>query len=378
MIAWAALSIGLLAFTYVGYPIVIGFLARAFPAPRSPVRPAEGAAMPLVTVCLPVFNGARFLPEKLASLLAQDYPADRIEILVFCDGCTDDSEAVAHRIAASPEAAGRIRVLVENNRSGKPAALNVLSAEARGDLLLLNDVRQPFSQNAMRALSSTLEDERIGCAAGNLVLRGEAGSGVYWRYENWIRRQESRFRGVVGMSGAIAMLRKADFMRLPHDLILDDVYIPMRLALLGRRVALVTEAEAYDTAFEDEQEFRRKVRTLAGNYQLFGLVPALLSPFKNPIWFETLSHKAMRLFAPWLMVLLALVSIAGSVRGGSSMVETVVMRVLLAGQLAFYGAAMIGRRAGRLGGVARTFVVLNTAAVIGLYRYLTGRQRVTW
>lgn len=378
MIVCAALSIGLLAFTYVGYPIVIGLLARLFPASPSPVQPTEAAAMPLVTVCLPVFNGARFLPEKLASLLAQDYPPDRIEILVFCDGCTDDSEAIARRIAASPEAAGRVRVLVEKSRAGKPAALNVLCAEARGELLLLNDVRQPFSQNAMRSLVAALENERVGCAAGNLVLRGEAGSGVYWRYENWIRRQESRFRGVVGMSGAIAMLRKADFTQLPHDLILDDVYIPLRLALRGRRVSLVTEAEAYDTAFEDEQEFRRKVRTLAGNYQLFGLVPALLSPFKNPIWFETISHKLLRLLAPWLMVLLALVSIIGSVRGDSSTAEILVMRVLLAGQLAFYGAAIIGRRSGRLGGVARTFVVLNTAAVVGLYRYLAGRQRVTW
>lgn len=378
MIGWAALAIGLLAFTYVGYPIVIGVLARIFPAARSPSPPDDVTTTPLVSVCLPVFNGARFLPEKIASLLAQDYPPDRIEILVYCDGCTDDSEAVARRIAESPEAAGRVRVLVERERSGKPAALNLLSGEARGDLLLLNDVRQPFSPNAMRALASTLEDERVGCAAGNLVLRGEAGSGAYWRYENWIRRQESRFRGVVGMSGAIAMMRKADFMELPRDLILDDVYIPMRLALRGRRVKLVTEAEAYDTAFEDDKEFRRKVRTLAGNYQLFGLVPALLSPFKNPIWFETLSHKVLRLLAPWLMVLLALVSIGGSLRGDSTMVESLVMRVLLAGQVAFYGAALIGRRSGRIGGLARTFVVLNTAAVVGLYRYVTGRQQVTW
>jgi cellulose synthase/poly-beta-1,6-N-acetylglucosamine synthase-like glycosyltransferase len=375
VIAVALLAIVLLAYTYVGYPLVIGALARA--SSRRASAPNPAGPTPLVSVCLPVFNGAKFLPAKIGSLLAQDYPAERIEILIFCDGCTDDSEETARRLAASEAAGARIRVFASPVRKGKPAALNALGAEARGELLLLNDVRQPFSSNAVRALVRALDDEGVGCAAGTLVLRGEAASGVYWRYENWIRRRESCFRGVVGMSGAIAMMRRADLMPLATDLILDDVYIPMQLALRGRRVALVTEAEAYDVAFEDEHEFRRKVRTLAGNYQLFALMPALLVPFRNPIWFEVTSHKLMRLVAPWLMLLVALASIAGALPGNPPM-TTMVMRLLLLAQLAFYGAAAAGRRSGRVGGVARTFVVLNAAAIVGLFRQLAGRQRVTW
>ncbi len=375
MILWAPISILILTlvYTYVGYPLVIGVLARLSPSRSGPESSSSAA---IVTICLSVHNGAMFLPAKVESLLAQDYPAEQIEVLIFCDGCSDESEKIARSLAASPSAGGRIRVLSAWKRQGKPSALNALRAEARGDLLLLCDVRQPFSTNAVRALVGAMSDDRVGCATGNVLASGGAGSGVYWRYEKWIRRQESRFRGVVGVNGAIAMLRRCDLMPLPEDLLLDDVYIPMTLALLGRRARFVNEAEAYDTAFEDEQEFRRKVRTLAGNYQLFSMMPALLVPFRNPIWFETVSHKILRLLAPWLMLVLAGTSLASSI----SQVGTgaVWMRSLVAAQLIFYTAAALGRRAGRAAGIARTFLVLNAAAVVGLVQYLRGRQRVTW
>jgi biofilm PGA synthesis N-glycosyltransferase PgaC len=372
----ALLAMAGLVYTYLGYPVVIGLLARLAPVRRCAPAAAEPAPTPpSVTVCLPVFNGGKLLPAKLASLLAQDYPADRLEILVHCDGCDDDSEAVARALAAAPEAGGRVRVFSSPTRRGKPAALNTLVPEARGELLLLNDVRQPLSRNAAAALAAALADPGVGCATGTLVLAGGAGSGVYWRYENWIRRQESRFRGVVGMTGAIAMMRRADYEPLPEPLILDDVWIPTRLGLRGKRVALVPEAEAHDTAFEDDDEFRRKVRTLAGNYQLFGLVPALLVPGVNPFWFETISHKVMRLAAPWLMLALAGASLASAAASGPAARP---MGLLVGAQAAFYGAAGLGRRAGRLTGVARTFVVLNAAALVGLFKHLSGRQRVTW
>jgi hypothetical protein len=175
------------------------------------------------------------------------------------------------------------------------------------------------------------------------------------------------------MTGPIAMMRRKDLRPLPEDLILDDVWIPMRLGLEGKRVAFVPEAEAHDDAFEDEREFRRKARTLAGNYQLFARIPALLNPFANRIWFETISHKIMRLVAPWLLLLLAATS-AGAAYADTSWS----LRALFATQVAFYAAAALGKRGGRLAGVARTFVVLNAAALAGLYRHMTGRQRVTW
>ena len=280
MTALAVAALLLLAYTYVGYPIAIGVLARL--ARGRPKSAAGDGARPRVTICMPAYNGADHLPAKIRSLFAQDYPADRLDILVYLDGSTDDSERIARELAASPEAAGRLRVIVAPERKGKPIALNVMGAAATGDLLLLNDVRQPLSLNATAALAAAMADDGVGCATGNLVLAGGAGSGVYWRYENWIRRQESRFRGVVGMTGSIAMMRRSDWSPLPEGLILDDVWIPMKLGLGGKRVAFVEEAEAHDAAFDDDREFRRKVRTLAGNYQLFALHAGAAQPVREP------------------------------------------------------------------------------------------------
>jgi len=360
----------LLVYTYAGYPVVIGLLARAARR-RSEPLPAPDVA-PFVSICLPVFNGGAYLRPKIDSLLAQDYPADRFEILIYCDGCTDDTEATARAIAETPEVAGRLRVFADAGRYGKPRGLNTLVPAARGELLLLNDLRQPLSRNAVSALAAALRDPAVGCATGNLLLAGGAGSGVYWRYENWIRLQESRYRGMVGMTGPIAMIRRADYQTLPEDLILDDLWIPMQLLRARKRTTFVAEAEAHDAAFENEREFKRKVRTLAGNYQLYARMPELLAPSTNPLWFETISHKILRLVAPWLLLALVLISAAGAAAGD------VRMTALLVAQAAFYAAAVVGRRGGKIASLARTFVVLNWAAIVGLYRHLTGRQRVTW
>lgn len=363
----AAVALAGLVYTYVGYPIAIGILARL--RGRRPAGVPDEAPVPAISVILPLHDAARFLPPKIESLLALDYPRDKLEILVYCDGCRDDSEAVARRLAESPAAAGRIRVVAEADQRGKPTGINVLASLATGDLLLLNDVRQPLTPNTARALAAALADPSVGCATGQLVLAGGAPSGVYWRYEDWIRRQESRFRGVVGMTGAIAMMRRSDFEPLPADVLLDDVLMPMRLVLRRKRVVSVPAAQAFDEAFEDDREFRRKARTLAGNYQLFAMLPAVLVPFANPIWFETFSHKVMRLVAPWLMIVLLVVTamgVTGSTARGA-------WAVLLVAQVGFYAAAIVGKRLGRLGGLARTFVVMNLAALVGLWRWGTGR-----
>jgi biofilm PGA synthesis N-glycosyltransferase PgaC len=376
-------ALAALGYTYLGYPALLRVLIQLAGRGRSGAAGSEPAVVsgderaPSVSVLMPAFNAAAYLPAKLESLLEQAYPPDLIEILIYCDGCTDDTEAVARAFAESAGAGGRVRVFGDPAQRGKPTGLNTLAAAATGDLLLLNDVRQPLSKNAIRDLTRAFTDPAVGVATGRLVLAGGAGSGVYWRYEEWIRRHESRFRGVFGMTGPLGMVRRADFIPVPTDIILDDVWLPMSLVLAGKRVVLVPTAEAHDTAFTDEREFSRKVRTLAGNYQLFAKLPQLLVPFINPIWFETFSHKLMRLCAPWMLLLLLGSSLVAATGGGAGLVRALVVAQLLA-QLLFYGMAAVGTKGGRLTGVARTFVVLNVAAIVGLGRFLTGRQRITW
>jgi biofilm PGA synthesis N-glycosyltransferase PgaC len=210
-----------------------------------------------------------------------------------------------------------------------------------------------------------------------LILDGEAGSGIYWRYEKFIRRQEARFRSIVGVTGSIVALRRRDMPILPHDLVLDDVWIPMRLRLQGRRIVFAEDAEAYDEAADDDREFSRKVRTLAGNYQLFAWMPLLLSPLHNRSWFETFSHKFLRLICPWMSLLLIGAAWAAAL-GEPAQEARAIGEALLGAQVIFYFMAFVGPRAGRIGRLARTFVVMNAAAMLGFARFLSGRQRVTW
>lgn len=373
--SWVALaSASLLAYTYVGYPLLIALLARLFPL-RAPIDPDW---LPSVSALIPVYNAAPYIRRKLDSLLALDYPADRFEILVYCDGAVDQSAAIVREYAARDP---RVRVIESSQRLGKPHALNVLREAARGEVCLMTDIRQPLSRNALRALVARLADPRVGCVSGNLVLRGKSAAGLYWRYENWIRNNEAGFRSMVGATGPIYVVRRADLPRLPLNVILDDQWIPMQLRLQGRRLLLCHAAQAYDRAFDDKREFSRKVRTLAGNYQLFRRRPALLVPFVNPSWFETASHKLLRLATPWALMLLfassavAAFSPAWAVGGAS---VSLALRALFTAQVVFYLAAIGGPAWGRLGALARGFVVLSTAVVVGLWRYLRGAQKVTW
>lgn len=364
-------AFGLLAYTYAGYPLLIATLAKV--APHSTER--DPAYTPSVSALIPAYNVEKYLDAKLDSLLALDYPKDKFEILIYCDGSDDRTWEILERRAAEDP---RVRPIKSEARSGKPTALNVMREAARGEILLLTDARQPLVPGALRALVQHFVDESVGCVSGNLVLEGEGGAGVYWRYESWIRRNEAKFRSMVGVTGPIYAIRKKDLQPVPNDIVLDDLFTPMRLRFEGKKILFEPAAIATDDAFADEREFGRKTRTLAGNYQMFARMPGLLDPSKNPSFFETFSHKALRLAAPPLLVVCLLGSAKHALSPGGSIVTRLLAGGLFGGQAIFYAAAAAGPRAGRLAGVARSFVVFNAASVVGFWRFMKGSQRVTW
>jgi cellulose synthase/poly-beta-1,6-N-acetylglucosamine synthase-like glycosyltransferase len=376
VIALALASLALLVYTYAGYPVLVALAAWLRPL-RVAVDPEY---LPSVTACVAMHDAAALVERKLASLLALDYPPEKLEVLFFDDGSTDDGAERVRARAQADHTGGRVRVLRSPERRGKPSALNALRAAARGEVLLMTDVRQPLASDALRQLVARLAPASVGCVSGNLVLEGAAAAGAYWRYEKWIRKSEGRFRGVVGVTGAIYVVRREDVGPLPEDLLLDDLWVPMQLRLAGRRILFCEDARAFDRAFDDQREFGRKVRTLAGNYQLFARRPRLLVPIKNPSWWETMSHKALRLVCPLALATLLSASALAAWRPISEAgpVATWSMRALFAGQLGGYIVAALGPAAGRLGGLARTFLVLHLAAVVALARFLRGGQRVTW
>lgn len=289
--------------TFAGYPVWLAMRARLA---RKPVAMAEIA--PPVSVIMAVHNGSAYLPAKIDALLGQDYPG-ALQLIIVLDGCSDDSASIC-RSVDDPRL-----LVVEQPRSGKAAALNRAVTLAKHDVLAMVDVRQRMAPETLRLLVRSLADPLVG-AVGGLLCMDDGGSGfsssvdAYWRYETWIRTNESRSGSLIGVSGALYAMRRELFLPLPQGTILDDVLVPMNVIRQGRRVVLDRDARALDEASSDPQRERvRKLRTLAGNYQLIAMQPWLLNPVRNRAWFRYISHKALRLLAPWLLVALSLAAV---------------------------------------------------------------------
>jgi len=363
-------ALGVLGYTYFGYPLAVAALAKLSPMATR----RDPTWEPKVSVLLPVMNAEAHVAQKLDSLFAQGWPTEKLEIVVYSDGSTDRTDDIVRGY----EGRG-VRLIRGDVRRGKPSALNAMRAVATGEVFVLIDVRQMLAPGAIRALVSALADPDVGTVSGNLVLEGSHGAGVYWKYEKAIRQAESRYRGMLGATGALYAMRAADFPdSIPEDVLLDDVWIPFTARLKGKKLLFEEDAVAYESAFEDDREFGRKVRTLAGNWQLFAKMPDLLNPSKNPSFFELVSHKGLRLVGPFAMGALAAGTIAALARGEGGRSGKALLGALAAGQLGFAALAGLGDRAGALGRVARTFVVMNQAAAVGLSRHLAGGQRITW
>ncbi|MGH9411452.1 MAG: glycosyltransferase family 2 protein, partial [Vicinamibacterales bacterium] len=272
-------------YVYAGYPCLLAAWARL--VDRRPRRlPFGSGRWPSVSIIVAARNEARRLPARIANLLEQDYPGER-EIIVVSDGSMDAPGA-----ALAPF--GQAVRLIELPSGGKPLALNAGVMEARGDVLVFTDARQRFAPGALIQLLLNFADSAVGGATGELVLEREQpsvaasdvgdGIGLYWQYEKWLRRNESRVWSTLGATGAIYALRRSLWTPLPASALLDDVLAPMRAVLAGRRVVFDEHAVAYDRPPRDAiTETRRKTRTLAGNYQIVFQEPRLLLPVRNPV-----------------------------------------------------------------------------------------------
>jgi cellulose synthase/poly-beta-1,6-N-acetylglucosamine synthase-like glycosyltransferase len=352
VIALALALTGLAAVVYVLvlYPVGLAWLApRGRQIQKAPIRPT-------VSVILPVRNGAPWLENKLKSLLAQDYPAGLVDILLLSDGSTDDTDRIASRFAGPGIRFERLQ------GGGKGAALNYGFPRVQGEIVLLTDVRQELAPDCLRLLVECFADPSVGAVSGDLVIlsgatAGERSTGFYWRYESWIRRNLSRYDSLLGATGPIYALRRSLAVPIPAHTLLDDVFLPMEALRRGFRLIQEPEAKAYDFPTALDSEFRRKVRTQAGIYQLFRLSPWITSP-ANRMWFHWVSLKLGRLWLPFFLLLTA---------AATPFTPAPWLWILLAGQLGFYGAAALDAVApNRLTAPIRAFITLVAAALVAV------------
>jgi len=255
---------------------------------------------------------------------------------------------------------------------------NAAAAAATGDVFVFTDSSQRFAPDTIRRLTEPLDDPTVGAVSGSLE-RGERGSrwqaiSLYWRLERWLREREAALHSAIGVTGAVYAMRAREWRPLPAGLILDDLFVPMRLVLSRRRILFDAGAAAEDVrSIAPVAEFQRKVRTLTGNWQLFAWLPAVLVPWRNPVWTAFICHKVLRLFTPFFAIALLISSIlwlADRIGPVPTWLGVAAATAVVAGLASrFNPVAAISR-------TVQALILLPAAAALALWRAL--RRDWTW
>ena len=370
MLPAVLLTVGsaIIFYIIIGYPLLLAWSRRA-----APVVAKDLTFQPTVSVILAVYNGQDFIRAKLESLLACSYPRDLMEILVVSDGSTDNTDAVAATFA------DRGVRLIRVPHGGKPAALNAAIQQVSGEILFCTDVRQLIDPAAVSHLVANFADPRVGAATGQVRNLKPDRSGeqadmeLYWRYEMWARERHSRIDSTLVTAGCMYALRRRLAEPIRADTLTDDAVIPLCVLFRGYRVIFDPEALAFDYPTAVGAEFRRRLRTLGGLWQVHFRLPQLYQR-ANRMRFHFFSHKSSRLLLPWAVLLVWAATMA--------LPASPFQRFLLVDELALIALALLDRVVPkrfplkRLSSPAKTFLAMNLAAVLALTVFILPPERL--
>lgn len=366
------LSLALAVYPYVGYPAIAYIMAQL--TPRRTIFKTTGQQP--VSIVVAAYNEAQNIERRvieLSQLATAMHPES--EIIVVSDGSTDATAKIVESLSAP-----NVRLIRQPINLGKAMALNTGVSTARHAFVIFGDARQSWDSHTLAELVRPFSDPAIGAVSGDLILEtaggGLEGVGFYWNLEKALRRSESRWHSSIGVTGAVCAVRRSLFPILPTGTVLDDLYWPMSIVMRGHHVLHAPGATARDRLPERiGDEYQRKVRTLAGNCQLVSLMPSLLVPWKNPVWFQFVSHKLLRLVTPWLLLILWLISL--------TLVAHPLYAMLFVLQTGFIAIAIIAwclRPVGHIRpfGIAAAVFAMNCAALAAPWVWFRGRTTHTW
>jgi glycosyltransferase involved in cell wall biosynthesis len=351
-------SLGALAWTQVGYPVAAAALARLR---GRPVRKDDST--PAVSLIVAAHNEDGVIERRLQNLLALDYPEEQLEIVVASDASTDRTDDLVEAVAGREP---RVR-LIRCPRGGKVAAQNQAVRETRGDILAFSDANAQWKPDALRKLVRNFADAEVAYVCGGHFYEAADGTnreGTYWRFEAWLRRNESALGSITGGIGPIYAVRRSDYVdvdpRFGHDLALPYLMVQRR-----RRAVFEPDAVAWEKPSRDiEDEYRRKVRMFEHCW-LIVLRGKMLRRLGPTYLVEVLSHRHLR-YASGILHLVLLGSSIALLRAG------LVYQVALAAQLLLLLAAAAGV------GIARYYVLVTWATVVSLVRYLRFGVPAVW
>jgi len=378
-------SAALVFYVYAGYPTLIFLFARL----RKSVNHLIDFE-PKVTLLFAAYNEEKVIGEKIKNCLAIEYPRERLQILVADDGSTDRTVEIVKSFGSE-----HVDLVCNSPRRGKLFTLNDAMREARGEIVLFSDADNFYPPNALSETMKYFSDPSIGAVSGGRNVIGSNALGnaesLYWKYEEFIKKQESRLGNCVGVAGDLLAIRRNLYVTPPPSIINDDFYIALSIIKQGYRVVYAPEARSYHPVAESELgEIERRTRMVAGRYQTIFSAWNML-PFSKPavVW-QIISHKYLRPLVPFAMIFMLLANVValswGSKLSGPPLLVLQVPYnwVLFFMQLAFYFLAWLGgnhKFRGVFGEILYlpTFLVnSNIAALRGFYRYMTSKQSVMW
>jgi cellulose synthase/poly-beta-1,6-N-acetylglucosamine synthase-like glycosyltransferase len=389
------MSGGLILYGYVFYPILLLILNRIHgDRPKTPAHEAKGGAgvdhrpetLPSVSVLIAAYNEEGVIEKRIGNLLELDYPKNKIEIVIASDGSTDGTDDIIKKYS------GRgVKLFRVEGRVGKVNVINKAVPDLTGEIIVLSDANTFYMKDAVSKLVRNFEDKSIGCVCGELNFYGEnegevvSLEGAYWRYEQFLKRNEGSRGSLLGANGGIYAIRKELFVELPPNTIVEDFVLPMKILEKGYKVIYEPEAIAYEeTSKKIIQEMERRIRIGAGDFQALMLTWKLLNPMRGFTALAYFSHKVIRWFAPFLLmsVFATNLMLAGLRVSGFAGNEYYLFMLLL--QVMFYLTALVGRIFSQTGvrlkffGLPYYFVSMNIALFLGFIRFCANSQNVAW
>lgn len=367
-------SIFLILYSYILYPIFLACLSRIMSKPPLEFRDQY---MPRVSILFAALNEAAVIENKIENFIELDYPEDEKQIIFGSDNSDDNTVELAKKY----QARCNLKISDFKERRGKIGVLNDIVRSATGEILIFTDANTIFEKSALKELVGYFSNENVGCVCGKLMLKNPETNttnleSLYWRYENWIKKQESGFHALIGATGGIYAIRASLFMEFPDDkLIMDDFWQALNIARQGYAVVYNEQALAYEFAsISLRDEITRKIRIGNANYNVIPKILDLLSPAKGMIALNLWSHKILRWFVPFFMMIALITNIFLVAESGNTF-----FIVLLGTQTLFYLFAILGFILKRRPFTLFSYLcAINYSLIIGFWRSLMRHGQKSW
>ena len=369
-------------YSYIFYGVFLWLVIMAREIFKKNDRLKMTVYLPDVTLLIAVFNEAEIIGQKIKNCFELNYPPEKLNLFFITDGSTDDTNEIIKEHS-------EIKLFFKPERRGKVAAINRAMPFVNTPIVVFCDANTFLNKDCIREIVHHYADPKIGAVAGEKIVRDlsgtsitGAGEGLYWKYESFLKKLDSKFYSVVGAAGELFSLRTELFEPVAENVLLDDFIISLKIAEKGFRVVYEPKAYAIESPSSDmKEEQKRKIRISAGGFQSIAMLPGLWNIFKHPILsFQYISHRVLRwAVCPFLLPLILIINAIIFFN-----THEIWYGIILLLQILFYGASYAGylkalqNKKSKLFYVPYYFVFMNVSLYIGFVRFLKNKQSVLW